>query len=112
MCAGLTNATVALEPLAFGLSGSGVWRVRIREELGNGATHSFVLKIPDLRTRSDVFHVITPDLQNREREASEAGLFEALDEVRIETPRVRGIQKRAGRTWIWMEDLAGTFDLV
>jgi hypothetical protein len=112
ICSVLTHATVALEQLAFGLSGSGVWRVRIRGERSNGAPHSFILKIPDHRTQSDVFHVITPDLQNREREAAEAGLFEALEEVWIKTPRVRGIQKRAGKTWIWMEDLAGTFDFV
>jgi hypothetical protein len=96
-------SAIQLEPLASGLSASGVWRVWLSGDVSR-PQRSFVLKIPDWQD-SPILQLRTPELVERERHVFESGLLDHLQTLGIYTPRALGIDNRQGRTWIWMEDV-------
>lgn len=94
-------AQMTLEPLASGLSASGVWRVTCRGG-------SFILKIPDWQN-SPALRLVSQDILEREWQVAETGVLSSLALFGIRTAAVIGHEKRQGHSWLWMEDLRNAF---
>jgi hypothetical protein len=92
---------VAVADLSPGLSRSRVFSIQIRQK---EQIVRFILKIPNYGSSSRL-QTRDPVIENREKLAFEAGLFNLLDRC-IATPKIFAIDTVEGATWIWMEDLS------
>ena len=89
---------LGVEELSGRLAASRVFRLRL-----TGATPSIVLKVPDWRGTSAV-QPRDPMVRRRECLLLQSGLLDRLPKG-LRLPEFLGVESRAGRTWIWLEDV-------